>query len=1070
MMIPRYDVIIASLWAFLLFTGEFVSYTFYCMYILWVSRLLFNFSSNVTDMNSKCAIIAKTVGVPDNLKESFIFKYHSRILGEQCKQLTSKVSGAVSVKVQGDANVEVIYIADGSDDIFIEGIIGSVEVAAENISVTVSNANINSVLVSGSSKLVVDPASTVESVNVLAANSEVFVEGNVNRVTVTAENTAVTGNGIVKKVEANEGANGSKIETPNTELTVSEGVLGVTAGGKTAVEGGSTVINNDTGTGIIDAEASTPGPSTPYIPPVTNDPQLVEAINTFITNYSYKDLQKKLLELNNTTFNSLEELNQREIIELFCMYSPVGGYTHISEITDVLKTAISRYFRFLSDMNNATGKTDIISAFNRVTNEVWENEFTEVQIHMLLNDKPAETGYTSLTDIIDVVDDKYWLVMQVNEIINGSYENMGYRLYYLIKALIRFDNSYFNELDECDQRIIASIFIYYNPIVIDQDNGFQMMRAIGDEPGFIDFKGVTVALEDAITKYHNFFDSLSNATETDEVIAAFADLFNNDEEQMAQLTELLAQVILDERPDDGYKTVSDLEIAFEKHYFISLANTEQDAYLLYTTLSDFYRYFPDYYPQLTGLEEYCERAENIQYEIVLIFIASRGEEGNFNRVTDIDTAVGDAMAKYVELLEKVNSDSITDATGMKVALDEIGPFLGITGYNYERTAQAVLDIRGENEGSSFDSFDDILAHIVREISIDKYPKENYAVNQNLDLTGLVVRLYNYRYSSSDDGNIVTWTDVPLSEFVNYGIITNIDTGHLLEDLGDICIVITHEDSGETTQLYIKVSEREVTGIRVKKNPRLEYVEGQQLDLSSMVVTLTYNDGSAKDVTFNDFAINGVATRPVHGTHLTKADSMIRVYSKWTVGYVYVYDLDVIALSVESMEIKASPDQTEYFKGQVMDLAGLVVTLEYNDGTVEDIALADFEANGITTSLASGAVLNTTDKVVTITHVDSNKSIDLPITVKEIVVDSIILKKNPKLTYIEGQQLDLSSLVVTLTYSDGSTKDVKFEDFVVNGITTSMENGTELTISDRDKKTITVTCNEKTAVTRELEVT
>ena len=48
------------------------------------------------------------------------------------------------------------------------------------------------------------------------------------------------------------------------------------------------------------------------------------------------------------------------------------------------------------------------------------------------------------------------------------------------------------------------------------------------------------------------------------------------------------------------------------------------------------------------------------------------------------------MAKYGELLEKVNSDSITDTTGMKVALDEIGPFLGITGYNYERTAQAVL--------------------------------------------------------------------------------------------------------------------------------------------------------------------------------------------------------------------------------------------------------------------------------------------------------------------------------------------------------------------------------------------
>ena len=40
------------------------------------------------------------------------------------------------------------------------------------------------------------------------------------------------------------------------------------------------------------------------------------------------------------------------------------------------------------------------------------------------------------------------------------------------------------------KRIIASIFIYYNPIVIDQTM-VQMMRAIG-VTGFIDFKGVTV--------------------------------------------------------------------------------------------------------------------------------------------------------------------------------------------------------------------------------------------------------------------------------------------------------------------------------------------------------------------------------------------------------------------------------------------------------------------------------------------------------------------------------------------------------------------------------------------------
>ncbi len=51
------------------------------------------------------------------------------------------------------------------------------------------------------------------------------------------------------------------------------------------------------------------------------------------------------------------------------------------------------------------------------------------------------------------------------------------------------------------------------------------------------------------------------------------------------------------------------------------------------------------------------------------------------------------------------------------------------------------------------------------------------------------------------------------------------------------------------------------------------------------------------------------------------------------------------------------------------------------------------------------------------------------------------------TYTVGESLDLSGLTVTLNMSDGSTKDVAFEDFQANNITTNPSNGSILGIGD-----------------------
>ncbi len=63
------------------------------------------------------------------------------------------------------------------------------------------------------------------------------------------------------------------------------------------------------------------------------------------------------------------------------------------------------------------------------------------------------------------------------------------------------------------------------------------------------------------------------------------------------------------------------------------------------------------------------------------------------------------------------------------------------------------------------------------------------------------------------------------------------------------------------------------------------------------------------------------------------------------------------------------------------------------------------------------------------------------------VTSIKFKTAPTLTYKEGDKLNLSGMVITLTYQSGATKDVAFKDFLDNGLTVSMEDGKELTLGD-----------------------
>lgn len=96
---------------------------------------------------------------------------------------------------------------------------------------------------------------------------------------------------------------------------------------------------------------------------------------------------------------------------------------------------------------------------------------------------------------------------------------------------------------------------------------------------------------------------------------------------------------------------------------------------------------------------------------------------------------------------------------------------------------------------------------------------------------------------------------------------------------------------------------------------------------------------------------------------------------------------------------------------------------------------------------------------------SNASAEKPKDPKEITeyddskFTTLAIKTQPKLTYLEGENLDLSSLEVVLVDSNNLSTEVKFKDFDKYNITVNAQNGSVLRTTDNDSKLLVKKANQ-----------
>ena len=233
---------------------------------------------------------------------------------------------------------------------------------------------------------------------------------------------------------------------------------------------------------------------------------------------------------------------------------------------------------------------------------------------------------------------------------------------------------------------------------------------------------------------------------------------------------------------------------------------------------------------------------------------------------------------------------------------------------------------------------------------------------------------------------------------------------------------------------ITVTEKTLTGIAVTNKPtKTQYVVGQSLDLTGLVVTGTYNDGTSAPITITSANISGFDSNTTGSKTVT-----VTVDSKTA-----TFNVDIIVKALTGIAVIIQPTKTQYVIGQSLDLTGLVVTGTNNDGTTAVMTITSENISGFDSN-------STGSKNVTVTVDGKTATFNVYIIAKALNVIAVT-NQPTKTQYVVGQSLDLTGLVVTGTYNDGTSAPMTITSANISGFESNTTGS----------KTVTVTVGGKT---------
>ena len=206
--------------------------------------------------------------------------------------------------------------------------------------------------------------------------------------------------------------------------------------------------------------------------------------------------------------------------------------------------------------------------------------------------------------------------------------------------------------------------------------------------------------------------------------------------------------------------------------------------------------------------------------------------------------------------------------------------------------------------------------------------------------------------------------------------------------------ITVDFVGKKATFTVTVVEKVLTNIEIQAKPKkLNYVVGEELDLTGMVVVASYETGEL--VIIDDYTVSGFDG--------TAGSKVITVTYK---GKSASFTVNVAVIAVEKLTLTKLPVKLAYIENEPLNTEGLIVTATYNDGTVKNVT--DYDVVGFS-SLPG---------VHTLYVVFGGQVASFQINVSAKVLSDVRVVLPNKTTYNIGDEFDTTGMQVIACYNNG----------------------------------------------------
>ena len=395
--------------------------------------------------------------------------------------------------------------------------------------------------------------------------------------------------------------------------------------------------------------------------------------------------------------------------------------------------------------------------------------------------------------------------------------------------------------------------------------------------------------------------------------------------------------------------------------------------------------------------------------------------------------------------EKALTDSsvkVTETDGSTVDLTKVT-------FGKDNTATKTIKVTYDGKDTTYQIK---VTNKITGIKMHTTPKAQYNVNDAIDLTT----------NGSNPGEILVTRQTGTPSVVSIKDINVKVTGFdSSKENTKLPLTVSYTENGETKTTTYNVSVKDtVTAISMKKTPRTEYKYNEPLDLSNGTITITKGSGT-KDIAITENMVSGYDP-----TKLGKQTITVTYGGKTTSYEVNVKDY-VTGISITPNAITGTyNDELE----ALINENDIIYTVTYaKAGATSPRALTESMVAGYNKTSLTAQNLTVTYADKDANSYTNGKTFTTTLGIKlENNVAKVTITPPTKAEYNHGDKIDLTGGKITVTYTDGTTK----EEPITSAVITEKDGGAlnmNPTISEYGKdnklsKTLTLKYTAKNGVT------